>query len=290
MPAWRARRASRSSQAVAAFRATLERPHTPDGDPLAQARLAEGMPPPSGEKLIAHLAARTRFFDDAVLAAIDSGTTQIVILGAGYDDRALRFRARSVRFFEVDLPGTQRDKRRRLARGRTDLDGVTFVPADFRSDDTAAALARAGHEASRPTLFLCEGLAIYLDLNVTVRLFTAARSRSTPTSRLAASLATHPDGERSDSVVANANALREHADSEPWQTILPVAGQAELLASAGWTPTQTDQRTRGMLLVLATPIELAHAAAIAAPNASTSCAVVSHEQTQRTSSRDSSHT
>jgi len=34
-----------------------------------------------------------------------------VILGAGYDDRALRFRSPGVRFFELDHPDTQADKR-----------------------------------------------------------------------------------------------------------------------------------------------------------------------------------
>ena len=59
--------------------------------------------------------ARTVFFDDAVLDAIDRGVKQVVILGAGYDGRALRFRTPGVQFFEVDHPATQVDKLRRLA-------------------------------------------------------------------------------------------------------------------------------------------------------------------------------
>ena len=42
--------------------------------------------------LFHHLAARTRFFDEITLAAVENGTQQIVIVGAGYDCRALRFR------------------------------------------------------------------------------------------------------------------------------------------------------------------------------------------------------
>ena len=60
------------------------------------------------------LAARTRFFDERVLEAISDGIGQVVILGAGYDDRALRFRSPGVRFFELDHPATQADKARRL--------------------------------------------------------------------------------------------------------------------------------------------------------------------------------
>ena len=62
----------------------------------------------------ASLIARTRFFDDRVLAALSAGIRQVVILGAGYDDRALRFRSPGVRFFELDHPATQADKARRL--------------------------------------------------------------------------------------------------------------------------------------------------------------------------------
>jgi methyltransferase (TIGR00027 family) len=221
---------------VAAFRATLDRPHTPGGDPGAQAALARGMRPAHGATLRTHLAARTSFFDEQVLAALAEGIEQVVILGAGYDDRALRFSAPAVRYFEVDQPATQRDKRRRLVRIGADLGRVTLVPADFRTDDTAAALAAAGHDAETPSLFICEGLLIYLDED---------------TSRLAASLATHPDGESSDAVVASANRIRRNSRSEPWLTILPAAAQLELLERAGWRAADTSDHVRGMLLVTA---------------------------------------
>jgi methyltransferase (TIGR00027 family) len=246
---------SRSSQAVAAFRAGLERPHTPDGDPGAQAAIARGMRPAAGEKLRLHLIERTRFFDDQVLAAVADAVAQVVILGAGYDDRALRFRAPGVRYFEVDQATTQAGKRRRLARIGADLDRVTLLSADFRSDDTALALTAAGHDASKSTLFICEGLLIYLDRETNLRLFTALRSSAGPGSRLAASLAVHPDGEDSAAVVASANRIRRHSRREPWRTILPVAAQLALLASAGWTVADEESSAPvgGMLCVVARP-------------------------------------
>jgi hypothetical protein len=95
---------SRTSQVVALTRARLERPHTPGGDPEAQGRLCRGMRPVGAIPQRASLIARTRFFDDRVLAALSAGIGQVVILGAGYDDRALRFRSPGVRFFELDHP------------------------------------------------------------------------------------------------------------------------------------------------------------------------------------------
>ncbi len=90
------------------------------GDPAAEVRLSVSLPRPMWWPLFSgawrrRIAARTPFFDDVTLAAIDAGVTQVVILGAGYDGRALRFAHPNVRFFEVDHPATQEDKRRRLA-------------------------------------------------------------------------------------------------------------------------------------------------------------------------------
>src|ERR1700691_4406841 len=131
-------RPSRTSQAVAVTRARLGPAHTPSGDPGAQRRLCRGMPPADTGRLGPSLIARTRFFDERVLAAISAGTGPVVILGAGYDDRALRFRSPGVRFFELDHPATQADKARRLAAIAADLRDVVLAPADFRDDDVAA--------------------------------------------------------------------------------------------------------------------------------------------------------
>jgi methyltransferase (TIGR00027 family) len=81
---------------------------------------------------------------------------QVVICGAGYDDRALRFRSPRTRFIELDHPATQADKADRLRAVGAGPDGVVLAPADFRDDDVAAVLAAAGHDTVRPTLFLCE--------------------------------------------------------------------------------------------------------------------------------------
>jgi Leucine carboxyl methyltransferase len=85
---------SRTSQAVALTRAAMSRPHTEQGDPDAQRRLCEGMAPIRRPR--PGIWERTRFFDDQVMAAVAAGISQVVICGAGYDDRALRFRSPGV--------------------------------------------------------------------------------------------------------------------------------------------------------------------------------------------------
>jgi methyltransferase (TIGR00027 family) len=225
---------SRTSQAVALTRAGLERPYTPAGDPDAQRRLCRGMRPAETGRHQASLIARTRFFDDQVLAALSAGIRQVVILGAGYDDRALRFRSPGVRFFEVDHPATQRDKARRLRAMPAPDGGPVLAAADFRHDDVAAVLRASGHAADQPTLFLCEGLLVYLDRPACLRLLGAARASAAEGSQLVASLATHREGADSARVAAIANSRRRSSAEEPWLTILPAAAHLELLGEAGW--------------------------------------------------------
>jgi methyltransferase (TIGR00027 family) len=227
---------SRTSQAVALTRAEFSRPHSPGGDPDAQRRLCRGMRPAVVGRLRASLEARTRFFDEQVLAAISAGIPQVVIVGAGYDDRALRFRSQGVRFFELDHPDTQADKAARLRamRAGPGSDGPTLAAADFRRDDVAAVLAASGHDASRPSLFICEGLLVYLDQPACVRLLGALRERAAAGSRLAASLSIHRDGLDSERVAVVANARRQASAAEPWLTILPAAAHLDLLHQAGW--------------------------------------------------------
>lgn len=227
---------SRTSQSVATVRSGLARPSTPGGDPTAQARLCAGMVPGVlTPPLAAHLAARTRCIDAGVLGAIGAGVVQVVILGAGYDDRAIRFRSPGVHFVEVDHPATQADKARRLAALGHDGSGVTLAPADFRTDDVASVLEDCGHDARRPTLFVAEGLLVYLDRPTTTALLSGLRRRATGTSVLVATLAVHPEGLDSAVVVARANAARAHAAREPWRTILPLAAQRELVGGSGWS-------------------------------------------------------
>jgi methyltransferase (TIGR00027 family) len=212
----------------------MERPATPEGDPAAQRRLCAGMWP-GRRRARPNIIARTRFFDQQVLAAIAAGVPQLVVCGAGYDDRALRFRSPGVRFFELDHPVTQADKARRLAELGLSQD-VVLAPADFRTGDVAAVLAVAGHDAGKPTLFLCEGLLVYLEADVIDRLLTSLRSRAVAGSALAASMAVHRDGLDSARVAATLNADRRYGETEPWVTIRPLAEHLRTLERVGWSP------------------------------------------------------
>ena len=171
---------SRTSQSVASVRAQLDRPHTASGDPNAQMKMCRWMLPIRSMPMRAHIAARTQFFDGQVMAAIDRDVSQIVILGAGYDDRPLRFSSSGVHFFELDHPDTQADKRRRLANIKANTRGLTLTPIDFRRGAVSEVLAMHGHDADRASLFICEGLLVYLDQTTIIELLGGLHGRADP--------------------------------------------------------------------------------------------------------------
>jgi len=108
----------------------------------------------------AMMAVRTVFIDDAVREAAHA---QVVILGAGLDGRAWRMpELRDAVVFEVDHPDTQRTKRARIGTLAQTAREVRFVAVDFTRDDLAERLAAAGHDATKPTTWIWEGVVMYL--------------------------------------------------------------------------------------------------------------------------------
>ena len=107
--------------------------------------------------------ARVWFFDNVVDRHL-AGIRQFVILGAGFDTRACRLpEGNPVRCFEVDTPKTQAIKRKLLEKAGVDASRVTFVSADFEKEDWLNRLVEAGFDSRKPTLFLWEGVILYLD-------------------------------------------------------------------------------------------------------------------------------
>lgn len=128
------------------------------------------------------MAARTVAIDDAIRSA---GSPQLVILGAGLDGRAWRMaELRDVSVFEVDHPDSQREKRERAAQLAPVSTDIRFVPVDFEHDALDAALAAAGHDPTRPTTWVWEGVVMYLSLSDIEATLATTTRRSAPGSRL----------------------------------------------------------------------------------------------------------
>jgi methyltransferase (TIGR00027 family) len=114
---------------------------------------------------------RTRFIDDTVRHAIDADIRQLVILGVGFDCRALRMpvvAASGMQVFEVDLPLQLERRRHALAdAGVAPHTWAYPIPCDFSAivfeGTLAADLAAHGFRRDAGALFVWEGVIAYLD-------------------------------------------------------------------------------------------------------------------------------
>lgn len=114
----------------------------------------------------AAVAARGRLTEDLVSEHASLGVKQYVILGAGLDTFAQRrpALASQVQVFEVDQPGPQAWKQRRLLELGLPLPPwLHFVAVNFETDSGwREGLARAGFDAARPAVVAAAGLSMYL--------------------------------------------------------------------------------------------------------------------------------
>src|SRR6266700_5033960 len=225
---------SQTARHVAAHRLDFTRVPADYGDPAADQALAvdvaAGHQAPAN-RMHDYLAARTAFFDRAVTGALGRGMAQVVVGAAGYDGRAFRYAKPGVRWFEVDHPATQRDKLRRLERLGIDASGVRFVEADFTRDPVAGRLRAAGLDPDTPSLFLLEGVAVYLEPAVLEDVLGQFRQVAAPGSSLAISVSlSRPRG---DSARARFQATVA-ALGEPARSTFEAAEAEALLARTGW--------------------------------------------------------
>jgi methyltransferase (TIGR00027 family) len=117
-----------------------------------------------GPGVMAFVTARERYIDDFLKACLDEGLDQVVILGAGFDTRAYRIAGiEQTRVFEVDHPATQAVKLKRLKKVINPLPGhVTFLAVDFNTQALAKGLHSGGYDEQGKTLFIWQGVTLYL--------------------------------------------------------------------------------------------------------------------------------
>lgn len=134
--------------------------------PAAGWRARPDMDPDGTRWFRAGIVARARFVEDLVAEQADHGVAQYVILGAGLDTFAQRRPelASRLRVFEVDQPGPQAWKRRRLAElGAGVPQWLRLVPVDFEAGGSWwDQLLGAGFDPSQPAVVVSTGVTLYL--------------------------------------------------------------------------------------------------------------------------------
>jgi methyltransferase (TIGR00027 family) len=124
----------------------------------------------------ASIVGRARFVEDLVVEQAADGIRQYVILGSGLDTFAQRRPeiAAILKVFEVDRPGPQVWKRRRLMElGYGFPEWLHFVPVDFeRGESWMEPLMEAGFDVNKPAIVASTGVSMYLTreaINATLR-------------------------------------------------------------------------------------------------------------------------
>lgn len=147
-----------------------------EGAALLQKAIAESGDQPA-------ITIRTRFIDEKVLDAVNSGIRQIVMLAAGMDARAYRLSLpKDTRIFELDRPEVLNYKNEKLATAQPLCTRIP-IAADLREEWTGL-LRQAGFNEGEPTLWMVEGLLMYLSEGEVSSLFERINQLVSPQDRM----------------------------------------------------------------------------------------------------------
>ena len=112
-----------------------------------------------------YVIARTKYIDAVFKQALAEQFDQVLIFGAGFDTRALRFQDAmgNTRVFELDVPVTQQAKIGQYQKRHLAIPpSLTFIAIDFDKESLPMKLNEAGFLKHQQSLFVLEGLVMYL--------------------------------------------------------------------------------------------------------------------------------
>ena len=120
-------------------------------------------------QLYGYFTSRTAYIDSVYEKALYENFSQVVLLGAGYDTRAYRFKNSNsaIRIFEMDVASILNRKIEILKKADVVIpEQVSFISINFKNENFATALIKSGFDKSLKTLFIWEGVTYYLQEDV----------------------------------------------------------------------------------------------------------------------------
>jgi methyltransferase (TIGR00027 family) len=134
--------------------------------------------------ILLHYALRKKCIRGLVRSALINGATQVIIIGAGFDPLSFELHKDfpSARFWEIDHPATQRHKLRAFAKIGDER--LHFVAMDLSATTfDSEALIKSSFDPTQSTIWIAEGLLMYLTLDVVSSLMRTLKSLSAPGSQ-----------------------------------------------------------------------------------------------------------
>jgi methyltransferase (TIGR00027 family) len=113
-----------------------------------------------------YVIARTIFFDELFSQVLKESIPQIVFLGAVYDSRGLRIEHLNdnTQIIELDMAATQNRKIKYLKKNKIRIpEYLTLSPIDLNHQSLESSLIAAGYQKDKRSLFIWEGVSMYLE-------------------------------------------------------------------------------------------------------------------------------
>ncbi len=112
-----------------------------------------------------YVIARTKIIDGIFVNAISNNFNQILLFGAGFDSRGIRLidENEKTRIFELDVKTTISDKLKQYKKRKIDPGKIIFVEIDFNTEKIENKLKTAGFQYDKKTLYILEGITMYLN-------------------------------------------------------------------------------------------------------------------------------
>jgi methyltransferase (TIGR00027 family) len=134
--------------------------------------------------ILLHYVLRKKCIAGLVWSALINGATQVVIVGAGFDPLSYELVQEfpSVQFWEIDHPATQRHKVRVLSQ--VNVGQLHFVATDLSAAAfDREALIKNGFDPTQRTIWVAEGLLMYLTRDAASSLMRSLNGLSAPGSQ-----------------------------------------------------------------------------------------------------------
>lgn len=182
-----------------------------------------------------HYILRKNHVESITRQAIEDGVTQVIMLGAGFDTLPWRLHKQhqEINFIEIDHPATQKAKTAALDQNHEKGDNLHFLSVDFAKQTLKDALAAFDKfESERPTLFICEGVMMYLSPKDVDILFDSIKALTGVGTRFVYS-ALEPQGSAKNTIPSLLYFYLKMI-KEPIAWDLPSENMADFVKQRGW--------------------------------------------------------
>lgn len=188
------------------------------------------------------IAVRTQFMDEKINAALKQGVRQIVILAAGMDARAYRMSfPHDTQVFELDRQEVLTYKSEKLRNAQPHCQHH-FLAVDLR-EDWQNILLESDFKSGNHTLWLVEGLLMYLEKSQVLTLFEKINALASPKDILlfdilSRTLLESPHMQKQLQFLAKIGAPWRFGENEPEKLMLTFGWEAKATQPGEFAPSR----------------------------------------------------